>query len=193
MTPLWVALLAVAAPSPRPPGETAGAREQARQCLEQPRTLAVESCRRALALGLTSARAAVVRRALALKLVALLRTGEAVEVYRDAVREAPDDAGAHLRLGQALLSIQGDPEAALPLLQRAQELAPEDARAPGAAGLALSALGRTAEAVAAFEAARRLEPEFFASRPGARLAYEAAQRGERWPPAITPPASPPPP
>lgn len=192
MTALLVALLAAAAPSPRPPRETAAAREQARQCLAQPRALAVESCRRALALGLPAPRAAVVRRALALKLVALLRGAEAVEVYRDAVREGPDDADAHLRLGQALLSVRGDPEAALPILERARELAPEDPRPQGAAGLALSALGRPAEAVAAFEAARRLDPEFFASRPGARLAYEAAQRGERWPPPLTP-ANPPPP
>jgi tetratricopeptide (TPR) repeat protein len=135
-------------------GETAGAREQARQCLDLPRE-------------------------------------RAVEVYREAARAQPDDAEAHLRLGQALLSIASDAEAALPVLQRARELRPDDDRMHGAAGLALSALGRTAEAVSAFEAALRVDPEFFLSRPGARRAYEAAQRGERWPPAVTP--TPPPP
>jgi len=109
----------------------------------------------------------------------------------EAARAQPDDAEAHLRLGQALLSIASDAEAALPVLQRARELRPDDDRMHGAAGLALSALGRTAEAVSAFEAALRVDPEFFLSRPGARRAYEAAQRGERWPPAVTP--TPPPP
>jgi tetratricopeptide (TPR) repeat protein len=190
VTPLAPLFLAAAGAS-RAGGETAAAREQAGLCLELPRQRAVEPCRRALALGLSSARASVVRRALALKLIALERGTEAVEVYRDAVRAQPDDAEAHLRLGQALLSIVADAEAALPVLQRARELRPDDERMHGAAGLALSALARTAEAVSAFEAALRLDPDFFRSRPGAQRAYEAAQRGERWPPAITP--TPPPP
>lgn len=172
-------------------GETAGAREQARQCLDLPRESAVEACRRALALGLRPARAAVVRRALALKLIALERGREAVEVYREAARAQPDDAEAHLRLGQALLSIVGDADAALAVLQRARELRPDEPRVHGAVGLALSALGQAAEAVSAFEAALRLDPQFFLSRPGARRAYEAAQRGERWPPAVTPTRPPP--
>lgn len=185
-------LLAAVAEAARPAGgETAAAREQARQCVEGPRQSAVEACRRALTLGLSSARASVVRRALALKLIALERGAEAVEVYRDAVRAQPDDAEAQLRLGQALLSIAGDAEAALPVLQRARELRPDEARMHGALGLALSAVGRPAEAVTAFEAALRLDPEFFLSRPGARRAYEAAQRGERWPPAVTPTSPPP--
>jgi hypothetical protein len=57
----------------------------------------------------------------------------------------------------------------------------------GALGLALSALGRTADAVSAFEAAARLDPGFFAGRPGARRAYDAARRGERWPVKPSPP------
>jgi tetratricopeptide (TPR) repeat protein len=183
-------LLAGAASSAARP-ETAAAREEARQCLELRRDDAVAACRRALRLGLSPARAAVVRRALALELVALDRGSEAVEVYREAAAAQPGDAEAHLRLGQALLSIAGDAPAALPVLERARELRPDDARTAGALGLALSALGRAPEAVAAFEAAVRLEPEFFATRPGARRAYEAARRGERWPSAVKP--SPPPP
>ena len=167
--------------------ETAAAREEARQCLERSGESAVGACRRALGLGLIPPRAAVVRRALALELIALDRGQEALEVYREAVAAQPEDAEAQLRLGQALLSIAGDAEAALPALERARELRPDEARMAGALGLALSALGRTAEAVTAFEAAARLEPQFFASRPGARRAYEAARRGERWPVKPTPP------
>ena len=191
MTALVTLLLAAAAGAAAARGETAAAREQARRCLELPRESGVEACRGALALGLIPARAAVVRRTLALKLIALERGREAVEVYRDAVRAQPEDAEARLRLGQALLSIIGDAEAALPVLQRARELRPDEARMHGAVGLAFSAQGRAADAVEAFEAALRLDPDFLESRPGTRRAYEAAQRGERWPPAVKP--SPPPP
>jgi tetratricopeptide (TPR) repeat protein len=184
-------LLLAAAAAAGARGETPVAREQARRCLERPREEGVEACRDALALGLVPARAAVVRRTLALKLIALERGREAVEVYRDAVRAQPEDPEAQLRLGQALLSILGDAEAALPVLQRARELRPDEARMPGAMGLALSALGRAPEAVEAFEAALRLDPDFLVSRPGARRAYEAAQRGEGWPSAVKP--TPPPP
>ena len=150
MTVLVTLLLAAAADAAVARGETAAAREQARRCLELPRESGVDACRGALALGLVPARAVVVRRTLALKLIALERGREAVEVYRDAVRARPEDAEARLRLGQALLSILGDAEAAL-----------------------------------------RLDPDFLLSRPGARRAYDAALRGERWPPAVKP--TPPPP
>ncbi|HVR70468.1 MAG TPA: tetratricopeptide repeat protein [Vicinamibacteria bacterium] len=189
---LLAPLLLVAAVAPfAERKETAAAREEARRCLELARERAVEVCGRALALGLATSRAAVVRRALALELIALDRGTEAVEVYREAARAQPEDAETHLRLGQALLSIGGDAEAALPVLERARDLRPDEPRTHGALGLAASALGRAAEAVSSFEAALRLDPDYFASRPGARRAYEAALRGERWPVALTP--SPPPP
>lgn len=191
MTALATLLLAAAAETASARGETAAAREQARRCLELPREDGVEACRRALALGLLPARAGVVRRALALKLIALDRGQEAVDVYRDDVRTQPADAEARLRLGQALLSILGDAEAALPVLERARELRPDEARIHGAVGLALSAQGRARGAVQAFEAALRLEPHFLESRPGTRRAYEAAQRGERWPGAVKPTPLPP--
>jgi tetratricopeptide (TPR) repeat protein len=187
---LAIVLLAVAAQT-APVAETSAAREEARQCLEQPRERAIEACRRALALPLRPARQAVVQRALALNLVAVGREDEALEVYREAARVRPDDADAQLRLGRALLSMAGDAEAALPALTRAVELRPEEPRAHGMLALALGARGRTAEAVGAFEAALRLDPEFFSSRPGARLVYEAARRGEAWPPPLK--ALPPPP
>jgi tetratricopeptide (TPR) repeat protein len=184
---LWLAAAAALAAQT---GETPAAREEARRCLELRREEAVAACRHALELGLRPARAATVRRALALELIALERGEEAVAVYRDAARAQPEDAEAHLRLGQALLSVAGDAEAARVALERARDLRPDEARVQGALGLALSALGRPAEARAAFEAAERLEPDFFRSRPGARRAYEAAIRGERWP-EVKP--SPPPP
>jgi tetratricopeptide (TPR) repeat protein len=133
----------------------------------------------------------VLRRALALHLLALERVNEALEVYREAALAQPDDVEAQLRLGQALLSMGGDAEAALDALARAAAVRPDEARIQGARGLALSASGRAAEAVAAFEAALRLDPDFLTSRPGARGAYEAARRGERWPPPVSPAPAPP--
>jgi tetratricopeptide (TPR) repeat protein len=175
------ALALMAAEAGRPARETPAAREQARQCLALPRAAGAEACRRALLLGLLPARAAVVRRALAARLIALDRTEEALDVYRDAARAQPDDADAHLRLGEALLAHAGDAPAALSALDRAGELRPDEPRIHGARGLALGALGRAAEAVAAFETAERLDPDYFQSRPAARRVYEAARRGERWP------------
>jgi Flp pilus assembly protein TadD len=183
--PLAFALLVGLAP-PRA-AETPAAREEARRCFAQAGERGVAACRRALALPLGPSRAALVRRTLAEKLTALGRTDEALDVYRDAARARPDDAEAHWRLGEALLALAGDAEGALGPLDRARELAPGDARVHGTRGLALSALGRAADAVRAFEAALHLDPEFLENRPGARAAYQAARRGERWPP---PPAEP---
>ena len=181
------ALLVLAAPPP--PArvrESPAAREQARQCAARSGEPAVAACRRALTLGLAPPRAALVRRTLAGHLIALGRTDEAIEAYQDAVRAQPDDADAHWRLGQAVLALGSDAAAALPPLERARELAPEEARVHVTLGEALAGLGRHGEAVAAFEAALRLDPGFLDHRPGARAAYEAARRGERWPPPLRP-------
>ena len=182
--PLALALLVGLVP-PRAP-ETPAAREAARQCVAQPGEPGVAACRRALGLPLAPARAALVRRTLAVKLAALDRAAEAIEVYREAASAQPEDALAHWRLGQALLALTGDAAGALAPLDRARERAPDDARVHGTRGLALSALGRADEAVAAFETALRLDPEYLQNRPGARAAYEAARRGERWPPPEAP-------
>ena len=98
-------LLALTAPTPPPRlRDSPAARDQARHCVSRSGEPAVAACRRALELGLTPARAALVRRTLAGHLIALDRPGEAIETYRDAVRAQPDDADAHWRLGQALLA-----------------------------------------------------------------------------------------
>ena len=182
--------LLLATPAARA-AETAEARAQARECLERSGERAVAACGRALERGLTPARAALVRRTLAAKLALLGRADEAVAVYRQAAQAEPDHADAHFRLGQALFALTGDAAAALAPLQRARELGPEEPRVHATLGQALAALGRSEEAVAAFETALRLDPAYLEHRPGARAAYEAARRGERWPPAE--PARPTPP
>ena len=180
-----MALVLLTAPAPPPRvRETPAAREQARQCLALSGAPGVSACRRALELGVVPSRAALVRRTLAVKLIALERADEAIEVYREAARAQEEDADAHWRLGQALLGLGGDAQGALAPLRRARELAPEEPRVHVTLGQALAALGRAEEAVAAFEAGLRLDPSYLDHRPGARAAYEAARRGERWPPPL---------
>ena len=159
-------------------------------CLSPTATVdALESCRTAQRLDLPPLRARNVRLALARALVRAQRYPDAVEAYRDAVRLAPDDAESRLRLGEALLHLEGDPQAAVEELQVALGLDPQSARAYGALGAALHAVGQHPEAAAAFAEAARLDPSFFANRPAAEEQAAASKRGEAWPPPPTQPAS----
>jgi len=141
----------------------------------------VVACRHALSIALPAARAASLRRVLALKLAGLRRWDDVVEVYRGDVRAQPADADAQERLGHALLHVAGRPEEAMGPLQEAIRLRPDRASAHAELGIALAALGRASEAVAAFAEAARLEPAYFESRPAAQATLEAARRGQRWP------------
>jgi len=139
-------------------------------------------CRRAAAEAGGSPRASVALLVLGIRLAALGRWDEAVAAYRALVELAPEDAAAHRRLGEALLSGTGEVAAALEEFDRSLSLDPGDARTHGFRGVALNALGRHADAVRAFEDALLNEPSFFTLRPAARRILEASQRGERWPP-----------
>jgi Flp pilus assembly protein TadD len=118
---------------------------------------------------------------LAVRLAALGRADEAVDVYRQAVQAQPSDAGAQQRLGRALFHLAGRPELALAPLEEAVRLRPDLAAAHSELGAVLAALGRHDEAVAAFAEAERLEPGHFDSRPAARATFEAARKSQRWP------------
>lgn len=157
------------------------ASEAARECLELSGDEGVQACRHALALGLPAPRAATLRRVLAVKLAGLKRWDEAVGVYRDAARARPADPEAQRRLGEALVHLVGRPAEAVGPLQEAIRLRPDDPGAHAELGVALAALGRATEAVAAFEAAARLDPGYFDSRPAAQATFDAARRGQRWP------------
>jgi Flp pilus assembly protein TadD len=152
-----------------------------RQCLDRTGDAAVKACRQALALALPAARAATLRRVLAVELAALRRWDEIVVVYRESVRAHPSDPGAQQRLGRALFHLAGRPAEAVGPLQEAIRLRPGDAAAHCDLGLVLAALGRLDEAVEAFEEAARLDPDHFQGRPAARATFEAARRGHRWP------------
>jgi tetratricopeptide (TPR) repeat protein len=167
----------------RPGGAgTPGAKpETVRECLDLAGEDGVAACRQALTAALPAARAATLRRVLAVKLASLRRWDEAVEAYRDAVRARPTDAEAQRRLGHALLHLAGRPAEAVGPLQEAIRLRPDDTAAHVELGTAFAALGRAGEAVAAFEEGARLDPGYFESRPAAQATFDAARRGQRWP------------
>jgi len=143
----------------------------------------IAACRRALELGLPPARQPAVEATLASRLAQLQHWDDVAEVYRGAVARRPADPQARLRLGAALLHMQDRAAEAEPALREAVRLRPDDAEAQVLLGEALARLDRAPEAVAAFEEALRLEPTVLDRRPAARAVYDAARRGQRWPPA----------
>jgi tetratricopeptide (TPR) repeat protein len=165
-----------------------GGAAQARICARASGEPGVAACRRALELGVPPARQPAIEAALAARLASLERWDEVVEVYRGAVSRRPGDAQVRIRLGAALLHMQDRAAEAEPELREAVRLRPSDAEAQALLGNALALLGRSADAVAAFEQALRLDPTVLDRRPAARAVYEAARRGERWPPRASPPA-----
>jgi len=152
---------------------------QARICARATGEPGIAACRRALELGLPPARQPPVEATLAARLASLQRWDEVVEVYRGAIARRPADGQARLRLGAALLHMQDRAAEAEPVLREAARLSPEDAEAH----VLLARLDRAPEAVAAFEEALRREPTVLDRRPAARAVYEAARRGQRWPPS----------
>ncbi|HXY40298.1 MAG TPA: hypothetical protein VEQ10_11525 [Vicinamibacteria bacterium] len=180
---LLLPALAAAAEEPRrplAPRETAAAREQARLCERLSGMPAVEACRAALALGISPARRPAIRELLARQLVTLERWDELAELYRERVRLDPADAVAWQRLGSTLLYALGLPAEAIGALQQAARLAP-DAETELALAVALATVRRSSEAVAAFEAALRLDPHVLDGRPASSDLFEAARQGRAWP------------
>ena len=156
---------------------------QARVCARTTGEPGLAACRRALELGLPPARQPAVEATLASRLADLQRWDEVVDVYRGAVERRPTDGQARVRLGAALLHMQDHAAEAELALREAVRLRPEDAEVQVLLGEALARLDRAVEAVAAFEQALRLEPTVLDRRPAARAVYDAARRGQRWPPA----------
>jgi tetratricopeptide (TPR) repeat protein len=170
-----------ASTSPAPRAETPAAREQARQCEETDGEEAIESCRRALGLGLSPARAEAIRQVLAARLAGLERWPELIALYREGTERRPADAAAWRQLGTALLLAGDEAVEAVAALERAAELASGDPGARIALGVALNSLGRHEEALRAFETALGLDAQALDAQPAAAAAFEASKRGERWP------------
>jgi tetratricopeptide (TPR) repeat protein len=164
------------------PGSVDGveARRQAYLCSSLQKEPAIAACRRGLELGLSHERAATAYLLLGLNLSVLNRWPEAVDAYRGRVKLLPQDAEAHWRLGDALLFGLSQPKDALVPLREAVRLKPDLAGAHGSLAVALASSGAYPEAVAAFEDAVRLDPQYFTNRPAGKQVYEAARKGERW-------------
>ncbi len=162
------------------------AASEARRCWSTVGEAAVMACRRALELGPPPARGARLELTLSARLGALGRWSEAADVHRAAIARRPKDAEAHRRLGAVLLHGLGRHTEAEAALRDAIRLGSDEARTHGDLALALVALRRHGDAVAAFEAAVRLDPGYLKARPGSRAAYEAAKAGRPWPDASPP-------
>lgn len=161
--------------------DSAAALDPARRCIDLPEEAGIADCRAALALGLSPHRAAVVRSVLASKLADRGRWEEVVAVYREAASEPSPGAETYLGLGAALVHGVGRPAEALPPLREAARLAPADPEPWGVLGAALAALGRHAEAAAAFDEAVKRDPSWLESHPASQAIAEAARKGEAWP------------
>ena len=87
---------------------------------------------------------------------------KAVEAYRDALETEPDNAKAHAGLGDALFRLERYQEA-IDSMQRALVLQPDQPSAPALhylTGESLQALGRPEQALAHYENALRVNPQF---------------------------------
>jgi len=151
-----------------------------RSCLGLGDDAAVPQCRQALESPLSPGRRRIVLRVLGQRLAALDRWDEAADVYGRWAELDPEEPEALRRYGEVLLVV-GRVDEAIRVLRESVLWGAADARAHGWLGVALNAAGRHPEAVRAFEDALAIDPTFFAARPGARSAFEASQRGERWP------------
>ena len=107
----------------------------------------------------------------ALRLVAQ-RPGEAADILREALRRLGDHPAVHHLLGKALLQGDGgDVAAALPHLERAMQLDPNNAQAANDLAAVYEHQGRLDEALELYRRAARLAPEMAIARENAaRLA-----------------------
>lgn len=98
----------------------------------------------------------------------------AAEVYREAVRLAPDDWMLHENQAY-LLQRQGELQAAIESWRRVHQLLPHYAQALCQMGLLLATQGQGQEAVQALQEALRMEPDSFVALDG--MAHALADQG----------------
>ena len=100
------------------------------------------------------------RRDLAMVLVEMGRAAEAVDTLIDVLKANPKDHQALIVLGNHYARARGDLVTATRFLERAAELAPDDATAHNSLGGVLFEQKRTAEALEHFDRALELNPKF---------------------------------
>lgn len=103
---------------------------------------------------------------------------QAILALKRAVRQNPENAGAHYNLGTALLHLERDQEA-LESFQKAITLEPRSAPAHVGLGVALNRLGKGLQAVAAFRQALSLKPDDPLTYLNLGIAYRRLGRQRR--------------
>jgi tetratricopeptide (TPR) repeat protein len=156
-----------------------------RRCLALSGEPAIAACRQALSLDLSTEQRQIALRSLGQKLASLALWSEATEAFRLGDVLAPMDAQASRRHGDVLLYGVGRISEAIDVLRESLRLDDQQPAVHGSLGVALNMLGRHADSVRAFEDALEEDPTYFASRPAAMRVFQAAQRGESWPPAAS--------
>jgi tetratricopeptide (TPR) repeat protein len=99
------------------------------------------------------------------------RFAEAIDLFNRSLEINPDYEYAHYNLARAYIA-HGEPDRALPILQRQVTRAPDDADAWNSTGAALLLLQRFDEAVAAFQQVLRLRARDAGSWYNLGLAHE---------------------
>jgi protein O-mannosyl-transferase len=108
---------------------------------------------------------------------------DAPRLWTSAVNAYPNDAKAHMNLGNALLSLPGRLSEAIAEYETALRIDPNYAEAHNNLGTALSQLpGRLTDAIAEYEAAVRIDPSYAEAHNN--LASAVSQIPERLPEAI---------
>jgi Flp pilus assembly protein TadD len=145
--------LGLEAPRTPPPGlDGPRALEQARLCMQEDGERSLAACRRALAEGLSLARAAEVHYSAGRTLASGGRHREAALALREAVRLLPADAPLALAFVENLETLRQH-EQALEVARDVLRYAPDSAAAEGRVGYSLACLGRLVEAAQALERA----------------------------------------
>jgi tetratricopeptide (TPR) repeat protein len=106
---------------------------------------------------------------------ALNQPADAKGEYQRAIALDPKMAAAYLNLG--LTTLSSDPAAAVGILEKAAELAPQDARTKWLLGTALERSGKLPEAIEQYQAARKLDDTDFKFRLSLAHALLSAGRG----------------
>ncbi|MGD0464813.1 MAG: tetratricopeptide repeat protein [Tepidisphaeraceae bacterium] len=105
------------------------------------------------------------------------RLGEAEGLYRHILQAEPENAEALHRLGVLAIQTQNH-QAAIELIGRAAEIRPASAIVHASLGQALSAAGRSGEAIVAFQRSLELRPDLLDALFGLGLALQAVGRRE---------------
>ena len=112
---------------------------------------------------------------LGLALARLSRSNEAIEAYKQAIRNEPDDPGFRYNLGVTYLK-SGNHREAVEVFKQALRIKPDDAEALLNLGFSYGELGRHQDAIKAYNQAIRIKPDFAEAHYNLGKAYLKAKK-----------------